>query len=140
MVERETLPGNLQHDHQLGCDEVLGVDSATALARLESAVSDQALARLARGTEVDLEDALDEAAQATIAGWLEAVLDEPVGQSAQHLSAARLAYLAANADGSWSDSFLFPNADTSGLRAVMRAVYMMATPPMVPCQIERQSL
>ena len=118
-----------------------GVDSAAALERLETAVTRLAHGQLAgQYGRVDFEQTLDEAAYLTIAGWLEAVLGKPVAQSAQQLSAARLAFLAANADGSWSESFLVVHAGTAGLRAAMEAIRVMATPPVVPCHIERQSL
>jgi hypothetical protein len=118
-----------------------GVDSTVALERLEFALTGLAYGQLAvQGGRVDFEQALDEAAYLTIAGWLEAVLGEPVAQSAQQLSAARLAFLAANADGSWSESFLVVDGGTADLRAAMEATRMMATPPVVPRHIERQSL
>jgi hypothetical protein len=118
-----------------------GVDSTAALERLEAAVTGLAYGQLAvQPGRVDFEQALDEAAYLTIAGWLEAVLGEPVAQSAQQLSAARLAFLAANADGSWSENFLVVHGGTAGLRAAMEATRVMATPPVVPRHIERQSL
>lgn len=118
-----------------------GVDSTAAQERLEAAITGPAFGQLAvHPGRVDFEQALDEAAYLAIAGWLEAVLGEPVAQSAQQLSAARLAFLAANADGSWSESFLVVHGGTAGLRTAMEATRMMATPPVVPRHIERQSL